>query len=63
MAYETGRRIDDGKTAYRIEMIRSHISDPPCFIRNTLSDLLQQLLLHLSGGKLLGNDNQIFDRQ
>jgi hypothetical protein len=40
MAYQFGPRIDDGKTAYPIEMIRSHVSDPPCFIRNTLSDLL-----------------------
>jgi hypothetical protein len=63
MAYQLRRRIDEGNAAYRIEMIRGHISDPPCFIRDTLSDLLQELLFHLSGGKLLGNNNQIFDRQ
>jgi hypothetical protein len=57
------RGIEGGKQFYRIEVTSCHVSDPPSFVRNALSHLLQQLLFHLGRGKLLGYDDQVLDSQ
>ena len=44
-------------------MIGCHISHPPTFIRDTLSNLLQQLFFHFGRRKLLSDDDQVLDCQ
>ena len=51
------------RAAYRIEVISCHVSHPPTLIRDTLSNLLQQLFFHFGRRKLLSDDDQVLDRQ
>ncbi len=49
--------------AHLVEMICSHISNPPALVPNALSDLSQQLFLDFSGCQSLCNHNQVFHCQ
>ncbi len=48
---------------YLIEMVGGHIAHSPTFIGYTTSNLLEKLLLDLSGGHAFRDNNQILYRQ
>lgn len=50
-------------TTYLIEVRSSHIPHSPALVRYRLTDLFQELLLHLRRRQLLSNSNHVFHRQ